>query len=127
MLTTAPPPPVALIAVLNCPVVDTLVALTCTVPVVELAQMPCASGPSVVIAPAAVTTMGPPGAPLTDRETTMGSVPGAPVILVPLAIVPLSARMPNAPEPFVMIGPIELTLTLPLPERAATPWALPPP
>ena len=36
MLTvTSPPPAVALIPVLNCPVVDTLVALTCTVPVVD--------------------------------------------------------------------------------------------
>src|SRR4029077_9263878 len=39
---------VALIAVLNCPVVDTLVAFTCTLPVVELAKMPCDSGPCVV-------------------------------------------------------------------------------
>ena len=43
---------IALIPVLNCPVVETLlIALTCTVPVVEAAQMPCASAPCVVIAP----------------------------------------------------------------------------
>ena len=53
---------IALIPVLNCPVVETLLnALTCTVPVVEAAQMPCAPAPSVVIAPDAVTMMFPPG------------------------------------------------------------------
>ena len=59
-LTVTSPPPVALIAVLNCPVVDTLVALTCTGPVVELAQMPCAPAPCVEIAPCAATLMSPP-------------------------------------------------------------------
>src|SRR5262249_414879 len=46
---------VAFIPALNRPVVDTLVALTCTGPVVEAAQMPCATSPRVEIAPDAVT------------------------------------------------------------------------
>ena len=99
MLTVTPPPPVALIPVLNCPVVETLlVALTCTVPVVEVAQIPCDLAPCVVIAPDAVTVIGPP---------------------------PLSATMPRAPEPFVVIGPVELTLMLPLPESSQDPGAVP--
>ena len=101
MLTVTPPPPVALIPVLNCPGVETLlVALTCTVPVVvEVAQIPCDLEPCVVIAPDAATVTGPP---------------------------PLSATMPRAPEPFVVIGPVELILMLPLPEAARIP-APPPP
>ena len=59
---TGTPLLIALIPVLNCPVVETLLnALTSTVPVVEAAQMPCASAPCVVIAPDAVTMMFPPG------------------------------------------------------------------
>src|SRR5262245_59422540 len=123
MLTVTLPPPVplipvltALIAVLNCPLVDTLVALTCTGPVVEAAQMPCASAPCVEIAPDAVTVMGPPGVSI-----------GLFTILLPLLrILPLSARMPNAPELVVVIGPEELTPALPLTERAAMPMPFPP-
>ncbi len=93
---------IALIPVLNCPVVETLLsALTCTVPVVEAAQMPCASAPCVVIAPDAVTVMFPPGSS------------GAPCC-VALCIVPLSATMPSASAPFVVIGPDEATVTPPL-------------
>src|SRR5262245_10663464 len=105
-LTVTSPPPVALIAVLNCPVVDTLVALTCTVPVVELAQMPCAPAPCVEIAPSALTIMGPP--------------PG------PLIMVPASARMPIALTPLVVISPEEVTLMPPPPEAAAMPMPFPP-
>src|SRR5262249_61388827 len=52
--------------------------------------------------------MGPPG-------------PGAAPKIVALIMLLLSARMPTAPEPVVVIGPEELTLTFPLPERAAMP------
>ena len=123
MLTVTLPPPVplipvltALIAVLNCPVVDTLVALTCTGPVVEAAQMPCASGPSVEIGPDAVTVMGPPGV----------SIGLFMIILLLLRILPLSARMPNAPGPVVVIGPEELTAMLPPTDAAAMPMPFPP-
>src|SRR5262249_44827388 len=112
-LTVTSPPPVALIAVLNCPVVDTFIALTCTVLVVELAQMPCEFAPCVEIAPNVVTLMGPPA-------------PGGAPKIVALIILPLSARMPSAPEPVVVIGPTETTLMLPLPERAAMPMPFPP-
>ena len=40
-LTVVPPPPAALMPALNSPVVDTFVVVTCTVPVVEVAQIPC--------------------------------------------------------------------------------------
>ena len=93
---------IALIPVLNCPVVETLlIALTSTVPVVEAAQMPCASAPCVVIAPDDVTVMFPPG-------------PGPGGLSVALYIVPLSATMPSASTPFVVIGPDEATVTPPL-------------
>ena len=93
---------IALIPVLNCPVVETLLgALTCTVPVVEAAQMPCASAPCVVIAPDDVTVTFPPG-------------PSWGLECVTLYIVPLSATMPSAWTPFVVIGPDEVTVTLPL-------------
>src|SRR5262245_47389321 len=105
---------IALIPVLNCPVVETLlVALTCTVPVVELAQMPCELAPCVEIAPGAVTLMGPPS-------------PGGAPKIVALITLPLSAKMPIAPEPVVVIGPPETTLMLPLPARAAMPMPFPP-
>ena len=87
---------------LNCPVVETLLnALTCTVPVVEAAQMPCAPAPSVVIAPDDVTMTFPP------RSA------GAPEC-VALYIVPLSATMPSASTPFVVIGPDEAIVMPPL-------------
>ena len=64
MLTLTLPPPVplipglaALIPTLNCPGVDTFVAVTCTLPVVELAQMPCDTSPCVEIAPDAAPTL----------------------------------------------------------------------
>src|SRR5262245_61761152 len=62
MLTVTLPPTVliALIPALNCPVVDTLAAFITTGPVVELAQMPCASGPCVVIGAEESTVMLPP-------------------------------------------------------------------
>src|SRR4029077_5958614 len=98
MLTVTLPPPAplipvltALIPVLNCPVVDTLVALTCTVPVVEAAQMPCASAPCVVIAPDDVTMTFPPGPG------------GAPCVA--LRIVPLSATVASASAPVGVVGP----------------------
>ena len=92
---------IALIPVLNCPVVETLLnALTCTVPVVEAAQMPCASAPCVVIAPDAVTMMFPPGS--------------AGAFCVALRIVPLSATMPSASAPLVVIGPDEAIVMPPL-------------
>ena len=77
-------------------------ALTCTVPVVEAAQMPCAPAPCVVIAPApdAVTMMFPPGSA------------GAPCVA--LRIVPLSATMPSASAPLVVIGPDEAIVMPPL-------------
>src|SRR5262249_50083391 len=112
-LTLTSPPPVALIAVLNCPVEDTLVALTCTVPVVELAQIPCELAPCVEMAPVAVTLMGPPA-------------PGGAPKIVALITLPLSAKMPIAPGPVVVIGPRESTLMLPLPARAAMPMPFPP-
>src|SRR6516162_1547873 len=122
-VTLLPPVPLipvltALIAVLNCPVVDTLAALTCTGPVVEAAQMPCASAPCVEITSGAVTVIGPPGV----------SIGLFMIVLLLLRILPLSARMPNAPEPFVVIGPDkeESTVTLPLTERAAMPMPFPP-
>jgi hypothetical protein len=92
---------IALIPVLNCPVVETLLsASTCTVPVVEAAQMPCATAPCVVIAPDAVTMMFPPGSA------------GAPCVA--LRIVPLSATMPSASAPLVVIGPDEAIVMPPL-------------
>ena len=59
--------------------------------------------------------MDPPGP--ADGVTAMFSVPGAPLNVVLLTIVPLSAKMPNARSPFVLIGPVEITLMLPLPEK----------
>jgi hypothetical protein len=98
MLTVTLPPPVplipgltALIPALNCPVVDTVVAVTCTGLVVELAQMPCDTSPVVEIGPDAVTMTAPPGCE------------GLPFELFRNA--PLSATMPSAPVPFVVIGP----------------------
>ena len=93
-VTSLPPVPLipelaALIPMLNCPVVDTLVALTCTVPVVEVAQMPCPSTPCVVIAPEAVTVIGPPG-----LSTSVGGGAGGGWGVGVGRMVPLSTRMP---------------------------------
>ena len=103
LTVTAPLPPFALIAVPNCPGVDTLLAVTCTGPVIEVvgrfcivlrnvplsARIPTASEPSA--------TIGPPEAALT--------------VTLPLAVVlsllPLTATMPMPPPPWtVMPGPV---------------------
>src|SRR4029077_7233359 len=111
MLTIALPPPVplipgltALMPTLYCPMADTFVALTCTGPVVELAQMPRATSPNVEIAPGAVIMTAPPGCE------------GLPFEL--LRNAPLSSTMPSEPVPFVVIGPDELIVILPLPPKA---------
>src|SRR6516162_3960472 len=96
MFTVTPPlPPFALIAVPNCPGVDTLLAVTSTGPVVVVgkrggllttlrsvplsARIPTASEPSALIGPEALTV----------------TLPLAVVLLV----LPLTAAMPRPPPP----------------------------
>src|SRR6516165_7533607 len=98
VFTVTPPlPPFALIAVPNCPGVDTLLAVTCTSPVSKVigrplfvlrkvplsARIPTASGPSALIGPEAFT------------------------VTLPLAVaaswLPDTAAMPRPPPPWTVM------------------------
>src|SRR5215471_10627267 len=106
MVTVTPPlPPFALIAVPNCPGVDTLFAVTCTSPVIKVGARPRTVSRNVPLSariPTAselsdVTLIGP------EAFTVTGPLPLAAV----LPLLPLTATMPTPPPPWtVMPGPV---------------------
>ena len=106
MLTvTPPPPPVALIAVPNCPGVETLLAVTCTNPVIVVGGRP----PEELILRIVPLSARIPTA--LEPSATIGPDPVAFTVALPLAALafslPATATIPRPPPPWtVMPGPV---------------------
>src|SRR5262245_24237330 len=81
--------------VLNCPLVDILLASTRTVSVVE-AQMPCAASPDVEIGPDAKTVIGPPAPPKKGERAT-SPMPLPPSVVMPGPVYFTKIGEPNEP------------------------------
>src|SRR6516164_5588132 len=96
MFTVTPPlPPFALIAVPNCPGVDTLLAVTCTSPVIKVGARPRTVLRNVPLSARIPTA--------SELSAVMLIGPEAFTVTLPLAtpapLLPLTAAMPRPPPP----------------------------